>query len=118
MDLTHIKGTKAQRHLLRNRLTSGAHPLKQFFDVRQLQDPDTGVQYLQVTLRPHVIKDDEHDFLLRVLKFFRKCRGPSDITMWIPTWSIEQKCLQGSWADIALIITVANKKEYRHSVTG
>ena len=75
--------------LLKNRLLGEAIRLKPLFDTDSPRDPENGVSYFLSVLRPHFIKDNEHVFLWRFLKFFNKRRGHSDITMWIPTFVIE-----------------------------
>jgi hypothetical protein len=102
--------------LLRNRLIGGALRLKRLFDMASLSNPDIGVKYFLATLRPHFIKDNEHVFLRRFLRFLRKCRGMNDITMWIPSWSLEQKRLSDSWMHIAPVVTDYANPEYRDTV--
>ena len=98
---------------LRNRLQGEAIRLKPLFDMEQLKDPDTGVSYFLSVLRPHFIKDNEHVFLWRFFKFLNKRRGNADITMWIPSFVIEQKRLQDSWMDLAPLLVDNNDPEYR-----
>ena len=75
---------------LRNRLVGEATRLKPLFDLELLKDPERGVSYFLSVLRPHFIKDNEHVFLWRFFKFLNKKRGNADITMWIPSFVIEQ----------------------------
>ena len=58
--------------LLRNRFIGGALSLRCLFDMASLSNPDTGVKYFLPTLRRHLIKDNEHVFLRRFLRFFAK----------------------------------------------
>ena len=79
-----------------------------------LRDPENGVSYFLSVLRPYFIKDNEHVFLWRFLKFFNKRRGHSDITMWIPTFVIEQKRLVDTWMDLAPTCVDFNDASYRN----
>ena len=98
---------------LRHRLIGEAARLKPLFNMARLKDPDTGVSYFLSVLRPHFIKDNEHVFLWRFFKFLNKRRGNGDITMWIPSFVIEQKRLTDSWMDLAPLITMSNDPDYR-----
>ena len=98
---------------LRNRLVGEATRLKPLFDMELLKDPEKGVSYFLSVLRPHFIKDNEHVFLWRFFKFLNKKRGNADITMWIPSFVIEQKRLTDSWMDLAPILVDHTDINYR-----
>ena len=49
--------------------------------------------------------------------FLNETRGNSDITMQIPSFSIEQKQLTDSWMELAPIVTDIQTQEYRKVVT-
>ena len=78
-----------------------------------LKDPERRVSYFLSVLRPHFIKDNEHVFFWRFFKFLNKKRGNADITMWIPSFVIEQKRLTDSWMDLALLVVDNTDPNYR-----
>ena len=102
---------------LRNRLTGEAAFAKKLINVDLCRDPDNGVRYFLAELRPLFVKNAEHMFLWRFMKFFNKKRGSLDITLWIPTWTITFNYLNDSWADMAPTISSHSDPVYVQFVT-
>ena len=101
---------------LKNRLTGTTISFKRLLNNEMLADPDNGVRYFLSTLRPHFVKDVEHMFLWRFLRFFKKTRGNYDITLWIPSWDITFRYLNDAWMDLAPVCTDIQDQTYRQRV--
>ena len=102
---------------LRNRLQGEALFAKKLINVDLCKDPNNGVRYFLSELRPLFVKNAEHMFLWRFMKFFNKKRGSLDITLWIPTWTITFNYLNDSWADMAPTISDTNDQVYLQFIT-
>ena len=103
---------------LRNRLSGEALFAKKLVNVDLCKDPDNGVRYFLAELRPLFVKNAEHMFIWRFMKFFNKRRGNIDITLWIPTWTITYNYLNDSWADMAPTLTDITDQVYVNFVAG
>ena len=101
---------------LKNRLTGTAISFKKLLSNEMIADPENGVSYFLSTLRPHFVKDVEHMFLWRFLRFFKKTRGNYDITLWIPSWDITYRYLNDAWMDLAPVCSDMNDQGYRQKV--
>ena len=88
-----------QAPLIRFRLKGNARAVISLLDIEKLTQPGA-VKYLLDTLRPHFVKDRNHVYLWRFLRFFKFTRGNSDITMWIPRYQIMFHKVVDSWMDI------------------
>ena len=101
---------------LRNRLTGAAASFKKLLNTEMLSDPEHGVEYFLTTLRPNFTKDAEHIFLWRFLRFIKKVRGDTDITLWIPSWEITFKYVTDAWMDLAPTCSDVTDITYRERV--
>ena len=105
-DITELDPTK-RGPALKSRLEGEAAIYKPMLDRDQLVNPDSGVEYVKRTLRPHFVKGAKNVFLYRLFAIFKKSRGQQDLLRWMGKYQvIIQNCSRPGW----ICTTILNEK--------